>query len=129
MLLYAHILWLALAEEFGCGPDGDEMYRLLLGMVPLTIGAVFLLQATRELTDVHKILRWFGILPGLLVPFGIISVAKIFKRVNAEGQAICGESAAPAWQHWWAPTQVIVLILIVFMIVAVWRTARSDPPG
>ena len=35
IVLYAYLLWLAVAGKVGCGPDGDEVFRLLLGLAPL----------------------------------------------------------------------------------------------
>ncbi len=57
MMLYAYIVWLAALNSLGCGPDGDEMHRLLLGMVPVACGFAFLIGATepaRKLSDVFN---------------------------------------------------------------------------
>ena len=33
MLLFTHFLWLAALHAMGCGPDGAEMHKLLLGLI------------------------------------------------------------------------------------------------
>jgi hypothetical protein len=38
MVLYAYFLWLAALAAMGCGPDGDEMHRLMLGLTPFACG-------------------------------------------------------------------------------------------
>jgi ABC-type molybdate transport system permease subunit len=60
MMLYAHVVWLAALHAMGCGPDGDELHRLLLGLAPLTCGFALLLHMTRPFADIHRILRWLG---------------------------------------------------------------------
>ena len=37
MMLLTHFVWLAVLHVIGCGPDGDEMHRLLFGLAPFTI--------------------------------------------------------------------------------------------
>ena len=57
MMLYAHIVWLAALQVMGCGPDGDEMHRLLLGLAPVTVGFAFL--AERFHFRVRNGIGWF----------------------------------------------------------------------
>jgi hypothetical protein len=126
MMLYAHFLWLAALYAMGCGPDGDEMHRLLLGLAPFTCGFALLLRVTRPFADIHSILRWFGVPLLLLMPFAIRSVWQVFQSVNVEGSAICAADAPATWQSLWAPVQLITLLLVTYMVIKVWRSVVGD---
>lgn len=129
MMLYAHILWLAAVYAMGCGPDGDEMHRLLLGLAPFTCGFAFLLRVTRPFADIHSMLRWLGVPLLLLMPFAIRSVWQIIQSVNIESSAICAAGAPSTWQSLWAPTQIITLLLVAYMIIKVWHSVANDTTG
>jgi hypothetical protein len=126
MMLYAHFLWLAALYALGCGPDGDEMHRLLLGLAPFSCGFAFLLRVTRPFADIHSILRWLGVPLLLLMPFAIRSVRSVFQSVNVEASAICAADAPATWQSIWAPVQLITLLLVTFMVINVWRSVARD---
>jgi hypothetical protein len=126
MVLYAYFLWLAAAYVIACGPDGDEMYRLLLGLVPFVCGFAFALQVTRPFAEIHSMLRWLGVPLFLLLPFTLRSVWNIFQTVNLNAAAICAEQVPPTWQIAWAPLQMITLLFALFMIVRVWRSVAQD---
>jgi hypothetical protein len=126
MMLYAHFLWLAALYAMGCGPDGDEMHRLLLGLAPFTCGFAFLLRVTRPFADIHSILRWLGVPLLLLIPFAIRSVWQVFQSVNVEATAICAVDAPAPWQSLWAPVQLITLLLVTYMVIKVWHSVVRD---
>jgi hypothetical protein len=126
MVLYAHILWLAALYAMGCGPDGDEMHRLLLGLAPFTIGMAVVLRATRPLAEIHSMLRWLSIPLLLLTPFAIRSTWAVFQRVNGETLQICGQGAASSWETLWPAVQLLVLIVVAYMVVKVWRSVSHD---
>jgi len=128
MMLYAHFLWLAASRVMGCGPDGDEMYRLLLGFAPFTCGFAFLLQMTRPFAEIHGILRWLGLPLFALLPFALASIWQAFGITILESLAICGDGVAESWQVAWAPTQLVTLCVAAFMVVRVWQTATQDAP-
>ncbi len=90
MVLYAHFLWLAALRTIGCGPDGDEIYLLLLGMVPLSCGASLLLGVTRQLPEVHSMLRWLALPLLLLLPLALWSTWTVIVPVHIHGEPICG---------------------------------------
>ena len=126
MMLYAHFLWLAALYAMGCGPDGDEMHRLLLGLAPFTCGFAFLLRVTRPFADIHSILRWLGVPLLLLAPFAIRSIWQVFQSVNVEATAICAVDTPTTWQSMWAPVQLITMLLVTYMIIKVWRSVVRD---
>lgn len=126
MMLYAYFLWLAAVYVIACGPDGDEMQRLLLGLVPFVCGFAFALQVTRPFAEIHSMLRWLGVPLFLLLPFALRSVWNVFQTVNLNSVAMCTEQAPPAWQLLWAPLQTITLSLATYMIVRVWRSVAQD---
>ncbi len=126
MMLYAHFVWLAAVYVMGCGPDGDEMHRLLLGLAPFTCGFAFLLHVTRCFADIHSMLRWLGVPLLLLVPFAIRSVWQVFQAVNVDASAICSTDAPATWQSLWAPVQLMTLLLVTYMLIKVWRSVARD---
>ena len=126
MVLYAHFLWLAALYAMGCGPDGDEMHRLLLGLVPFTCAAVFALRVTRPFAEIHSMLRWLGVPLLLLLPFALRSVWHTFRAANLEATAICAGGAPTTWQLIWSPLQVATLVLASFMVARVWRSVARD---
>ena len=126
MILYAHVLWLAALYAMGCGPDGDEMHRLLLGLVPFTCGASFLLRATRPFNEIHSMLRWLGVPLLLLLPFAVRSIWHTFRGVHLDATAICASGSPTTWQLLWSPLQAATLLVAGFMIVGVWQSVARD---
>jgi len=126
MMLYAHFLWLAALHALGCGPDGDEMHRVLLGLAPITCGFAFALRLTRPFKDIHRIFRWLGVPVALLLPFALRSIWGVFKQVNLESLAICSSTAATGWQPLWPAIQLITVLLVAYMVFKVWRSVMID---
>jgi len=129
MMLYTHVLWLAALYAIGCGPDGDEMHRLLLGLAPFTWGFAFLLGVTRPFAEIHSMLRWLGIPLLLLLPFTLRSIWSIFQTVNLNAAAICSHETPSTWQLLWAPLQLLTLLLVAYMVIKVWRSVARDVAG
>ena len=124
-MLYAYFLWLVALNSLGCGPDGDEMHRLLLGMAPAACGFVFLVGATRPLAEVHSIIRW---LAGPLLVLGTIaltSIWKVFIRANMESLSICSNNAISLWERAWAPIQLLSIALIAYMLIRVLKVSPT----
>jgi hypothetical protein len=128
MMLYAWVLWLAALHSLACGPDGDAMYRLLLGTAPLAIGAVFMLRVTGPLQEVHAILRWLGLPLLLLIPFCLRSVWDVVAAVHLQSVGLCSELPPPAWQYLWSPLQFAVLLLVVLGLLASFCKAGRRVP-
>lgn len=126
MMLYAYFLWLAAVYAMGCGPDGDEMHRLLLGMAPFICGFAFVLGATRPLEEVHSMLRWLALPLLLLLPFIARSIWQVIQSVNVENIAICADATPTAWQLLWAPIHVVTLGVVSYMLIRVWRAVNLD---
>jgi len=117
MVLYAYALWLAVMHVTGCGPDGDEMPRVLLGMAPLAVAAVFVLRLTRPFADIHRMLRWLGLPLGLLLVLSLRSVWGVFNRLFLQDLAICTADDVAAWELAWAPVQFLVVIVVAITVV------------
>ena len=117
MMLYAYILWLAVMSIVGCGPDGDEMPRVLLGMAPFAVAAAFALRLTRPFTEIHQMLRWLGLPLGLLLMLSLRSVWGVFGRVHMDELAICSAGDAATWELMWVPVQVLTLAAIAILIL------------
>ena len=123
MVVYTHCIWLATLGRIGCGPDGDEMWRLLLGFAPITIGFTLLLSAMRRLPEIARILRWAALPLLVLVPVAALPVISAFKSTTFGGMPICHNIAA--WHAWWAPGQFITLVIISVAAIRAWRTAND----
>jgi len=121
MVIYAHILWLAVLFRLSCGPDGDEMHRLLLGLAPVTVGFALALRATRPLPEIHSILRWLGVPLLLLLPFVGRSTWQVLETVNINASSVCAEAPPTTWQTLWAPVQILVVAIVAAAIIGVWR--------
>lgn len=126
MMLYAYFVWLAALHAIGCGPDGDEIHQLLLGLAPFTVGFAFLLRVTRPFAEIHSILRWLAIPLLLLLPFAVHGVWQVFQSVNRDATAICASGAPETWQTLWTPIQLLTLLLVLYMVFKVWRSVALD---
>ena len=126
MVLYAHFLWLAALYAMDCGADGDEMHRLLLGLVPITCGFAFALQLTRPFPEIHRILRWLGVPIVFLLVLASRSVWQVFARVNLESLAICGSGPPTGWQLLWPTTQLVTMLVAAYMIFSVWKSTWGN---
>jgi hypothetical protein len=126
MLIYAYVIWLAALHAIGCGPDGDEIFRLLLGMAPLALGSAMLLRVTRSFPEIHSILRWLALPLLVFLPFVLRNVWTIVQTVNIDRGPLCGQATAGGWQPYWAPVQLIVIGFCAWMIASMWRSVRTD---
>ncbi len=127
MMLYAHFVWLAALRSLGCGPDGDELHRVLLLLVPVTVGFALLLRATRPLDEIHRILRWLGLPLAALMLAGGYQVFVISRSVYVTGLAICSTNDAMAWHQWWGVAQLLAIAVSSAMIIVVWRDTVKHP--
>jgi len=126
MVIYAFFLWLAVVQRVECGADGDEIYRLLLGMAPFAVGASFFLGAARPFADIHSMLRWLGLpIAGILFLAAPV-IWETFATVNLAGAAICDGVPESGWQTFWAPVQFIAAAFCIWKILTLWRTATID---
>ncbi len=130
MLLYTHALWLAVLRVVGCGPDGDELHQLLLGISILTLGAAAAIHTTRNMPEVHAMLRWLAIPLALLLPWMAISTWQVFATVNLGASSICGDQSPGGWQLAWAPAQLMVIAAVAWSAIRQWRAATQNTgPG
>ena len=56
MMVFTYLVWMAALHAMGCGPDGDEMHRVLLGIGPLALAMALALRSTRPFPDIHRML-------------------------------------------------------------------------
>ena len=126
MMLYAYVLWLAVLNTLGCGPDGDEMHRLLLGMAPAACGFALLLRVTRSMPEVHSIIRWLAAPLLLLMPLALISIWSVFTRASVESLSICANNSAVMWERAWAPVQLLSLSFISYLLVQVLKMKATE---
>ncbi len=129
MMLFTHFVWLAVLHVTGCGPDGDEMHRLLLGLAPFTCGFALLIAVTDRFPEIHSMLRWLGVLLLLLAPFCLRTVWGVFDSVNLQTMAVCAEGEPPSWQLFWAPLQAITVLAVLFFAARAWREGAKASTG
>ena len=125
MVIYAHILWLAVLFRLGCGPDGDEMHKLLLGLAPVTIGVSFALRATRSFAEIHGMLKWLAVPLLLLLPFVVQSIWQAVQVTVTNESAFCANVPPAIWQVAWAPAQIVTVTVVLYMAWRVWRSASA----
>ena len=110
----------------GCGAEGDEIYRLLLGFAPIAAGSALLLRVTRPFEDIHRMLRWLSV-PLVLLLFKTVPVIwSVFDDVNVSGSTICAGSTRYGWQVAWAPVQAVATVVCIGMIALVWRSSSHS---
>lgn len=129
ILLLTYFVWLAVTSRVGCGPEGVEIYLVLLGLTPFALGGSVMLRATRPLGDVHDILRWGVVLIGLLVPFALLSVWKVFSQVWGAGEGICGPDAPLLWEKLWPLVQAAAVLAILLLLYRNWKQPVADKNG
>ena len=125
MVLYAHFVWLAVLGSVGCGADGDELHRVLLGLAPVTIGCAFLLHMTRPLEEIHRLLRWLALPLAALALAGAYQAYQVSRSVAATGLGICSPSAAATWHQAWGPVQLLTVVVGLVLMARVWRKIVS----
>ena len=126
MMLFAHFVWLAALGNIGCGPDGDELHKVLLGLAPVTIGCALLLRVTRPLGEIHRILRWLGVPLAVIMLAGTYHAIVISRVVYSTGQGFCAPGTAATWQQLWGPAQFLAIIVTAAMIIRVWRSTSES---
>ena len=125
MVIFAYVLFTAILFRLECGPDGDEMHRLLLGLAPMAIFGAWVIRVTKPLGEVHKILVGLSLLVVVLLPFAVRSTWEVFQQVNLNAASIC-PGAPAAWQVYWAPIQFVSLIILTGLLIWAWRGRASD---
>lgn len=126
MLVFTYAVWVAALHAMSCGPDGDAMHRLLLGLAPFTVAMALLLRLTRPFADIHRMLSYLGIPLLLLLPFAARNVWNVFDRTWLEGLAICSADAPGTVHQIWAPAQFLAVIALALLVIGVWRDARIE---
>lgn len=128
MLIYTYVVWLAALHAMSCGPDGDAMHRVLLGLAPFTVAMALLLRLTRPLPDIHRLLSRLAIPLVLLLPFVLKNIWVTFRRSNVDGLAMCADGQSTAVDLAWAPVQLIAIVLLASIVIGAWRFARVEKP-
>ena len=121
MVVYAHCIWLATLRVVGCEADGDELWRLLLGFMPFTLGFAFLLGAVARLSEVARTLRWLALPLVALVPLAAVPVYQAVSASTFGGQPIC--LPATDWHAWWGPLQAATLGVVGWRAYRAWSAA------
>jgi len=129
MVLYTYSVWLAALGAIGCGPDGDELHRVLIGLAPAAVAAAYLLRMIRPFPDIQRLLRWLGLPLALLILPAILNVWEISQVVYVDHLGICDGGLA-AWQRYWVPVQLFAIAAAALLIVQASRFAhRHEPDG
>ena len=126
MVVYAHLIWTATLRVVGCGGDGDEFWRLLLFFVPITIGASFLLSATTQLKEVHQTVKKLALPVVILLPLAAWPVWNSLLSATINSQSLCGNGVVAFWHPWWAPLQLITLVIVFIKSWQAWQHTYSE---
>lgn len=102
------------------------MYRVLLILMPFTLGAAYLIQFTRPFIEVHSLLRWLALpLAGLML-LGAYGVWLFARGLYFLQLVPCYFSDLQAWHYAWVPAQATIILITGFAIARVWRDVSSD---
>ena len=126
MMVFTYLVWMAALHAMGCGPDGDEMHRVLLGVGPLALVMALALRSTRPFLDIHRMLghlAWPAALLGLLA---LKNIWVVFERTHVGGLAICAEEAPSTLQLIWAPAQFFIVVALAIVLVMLRRDLRVE---
>ena len=124
MMIYTYAVWMAALHEIGCGPEGDEMHRVLLGVALLALAMAFALRLTRPFPDIHRMLGRLVWPLALLGPFAVKNTWVVYQRTNLDGLAICAEMTPSTLQIIWAPAQFFAILVLGALLVALRRSDR-----
>lgn len=128
MVVYTHIVWLATLRVIGCEAASDQFWRLLLGFAPVAIGFSFLLGAMNKIPEIARILRLLGVPLVVLLPLATWPVVSALRTSTFESSPICGIEIA-SWHSWWAPVQLVSLLIITISVVRAWTSAENYSDG
>lgn len=126
MMVFTYLVWMAALHAMGCGPDGDQMHRVLLGVGPLALVMALALRSTRPFPDIHRMLghlAWPAALLGLLA---LKNIWVVFERTNLGGLAICAETAPSTLQMSWAPAQFFIVAALAAVLFLLRRGAYIE---
>jgi hypothetical protein len=126
LVVYTHCLWLATLYSVGCGSDGSEFWRLLLGFAPITLGFTLLLGSANRIPAIRGTLAWLALPLLLLLPLAVRGLWPTLRSATFNHSAICAEGAASLWHVAWAPVQIATLAAVGFMALRVYRNARRQ---
>ena len=124
MMIYTYAVWMAALHEIGCGPEGDEMHRVLLGVALLALVMALALRLTRPFPDIHRMLGHLVWPLALLGPFALKNIWVVYQRTNLDGLAICAEVTPSTLQIIWAPAQFFAILVLGALFVALRRSDR-----
>ena len=126
MVVFTYLVWMAALHAMGCGPDGDQMHRVLLGVGPLALVMALALRSTRPFPDIHRMLGHLAWPAALLGLFGLKNVWTVFERTNLGGLAICADTAPSTFQMSWAPAQFFIVLALGVVLFMMRRTDRIE---
>ena len=112
MMIYTYFVWMAALPAMSCGPEGDKMHRVLLGVSLLALAVSLALRATRPFPDIHRLLSHLVWPLAILGLFAVKNIWTVFQRTNLDGLAICAEHAPTSLQIIWAPAQILIVIAL-----------------
>lgn len=124
LLLYTHCLWLSVVKQVGCESDGDALWRLLLGLIPVTISFGLLIGAANKVSSVQPMLRWGAAPLVVLIPLALFAIWPTYTASTLASNPIC-DIPDVAWHSWWAPAQFLVLLYIAIIAYRNWRFQPS----
>ena len=126
MMVFTYLVWMAALHAMGCGPDGDAMHRVLLGVGPLALAMSLALRSTRPFPDIHRMLGrlvWPAALLGLL---GLKNIWVVFERTQLDGLAICAQQVPSTLHLIWAPAQFCIVLALGVMLFMLRGTDRIE---
>ena len=117
LIIYSHLIWLAVIPHSACGAEAEELFILSLGFSPLVICAALLLGPAHRLIGVVEYLKWLATPLVLLLPLAVIPVTSAFTDTTLGGNGLCPDTIAGAWQRGWAPLQITTMLFVLYAVL------------
>ena len=114
LIIYSHLIWLAVVPRLGCGSESDELFRLTLASALLAIMGALMLGLARPLHGIVKYLKWLAYPGALMIPLAASAVYASIETYNTAGGTICQTSITGDWLAYWAALEILSLIIILF---------------
>ena len=125
MVVTAYFLWLAVAGRVGCDGETGELFRLLLFAAPVAAAMAFLTRATQPMPEVHRMLRWIGVVQLLLLPFALVTVWNVAQIAYFESPSACSPDTFQGPMRYWPVVQVVAVIVCLRIFARMWFPGAS----
>lgn len=124
LCIYAWLIWTATLRVAECKTSGDDLWALCLGFGVLATLVSPAINLTRQLSEVHQVIRQFVWPLVLLAPLALMPLGSAWLGSTFNDAPLCTFAPAGNWHGWWAPLQSLLMLLAS---ISVWKLVRTTP--